>query len=192
MGRVQCLILICLGALSAPLRAQTSVDLKGYMPLDRLGVAYRRYTLPRIARSVVIVPNQVVFERAVVSENEGITFQGGEVNPPLDYRKPFCTLKFARDPLSGAHYHSAADLVHLVAAAPIVSGAIVTIDGRKTSGNLTTMIYVNRPGQPQVSDTVELIQCMVAKNDQTLYREPSAGELVPTFGEYAKVYIRVK
>lgn len=173
-------------------QAQVPAAVKPYLPLEKLPKHLRRLPLPRFARSVKIVPDPVKFLEAQVSENHGITFQRGEMNPKLNYQVPFCTIKLANDPTTHAYYHSFVEVIPLIAAQPIISSAVVTIDGRGTSNNFTTMIYVNEPKKPQVSQTVELVQCMVAKNNETLYREPSAAELMPVFGPWAKVYIQLR
>lgn len=180
-------VVVSLGA-----QAQVPVAVKPYLPLEKLPKHLRRLPLPRFARSVKIVPDPVKFLEAQVSENHGITFQRGEMNPKLNYKVPFCTLKLANDPTTHAYYHSFVDVIPLIAASPILANSVVTIDGRRTSGNLTTMLYVNEPKKPQVSQTVELVQCMVAKNNETLYREPTLAEIMPVFGPWAKVYVQLK
>lgn len=180
-------VVVSLGA-----QAQVPVAVKPYLPLEKLPKHLRRLPLPSFARSVKIIPDKVKFLEAQVSPNHGITFQRGVMNPQLDYKVPFCTIKLANDPTTHAYYHSFVDVIPLIAANPIVSSSVVKIDGRGTSNNLTTMIYVNEPKKPQVSQTVELVQCMVAKNNETLYREPTAAELLPVFGPWAKVLVQLK
>ncbi|MBS1984976.1 MAG: hypothetical protein JST16_12475 [Bdellovibrionales bacterium] len=163
-----------------------------YPALESLPEAYNRRPISEVVEALRFTPNTAAFASLAMSRNEGITFQGGVANPKLDYRVPFCTIKFARDLTNRTHYLSNEELVAKTATSVFESTKVERTDARKVGGSISTTIFINRPNQPQASYVVELVQCMIDSNGQTFYRELTMNELKTVFGKYIKISVKLK